>query len=188
VNFDIGQTLVFNYLYEVPGIRSGNALLRGVTNGWSLSGTTSFLSGTPFTPSMSLTSGADLSGSTEAARINVVGDPSLSDHTFYHNFNNAAFAAPSVGSFGNAGYDIMRQPGVDNWDISVAKRFPVGLGEGRFLMVRGEFYNAWNHTQFATVDGAARFDATGAQVNGDLGAYTSARQPRTITFSVRFNY
>lgn len=188
VNFDIGQTLVFNYLYEVPGIRSGNALLRGVTNGWSLSGTTSFLSGTPFTPSMSLTSGADLSGSTEAARINVVGDPSLSDHTFYHNFNSAAFAAPSVGSFGNAGYDIMRQPGVDNWDISVAKRFPVGLGEGRFLMVRGEFYNAWNHTQFATVDGAARFDATGAQVNGDFGAYTSARQPRTITFSVRFNY
>lgn len=190
VNFDITHMLVLNYLYEFPKLATKVALFRGAVNGWSLSGTTSFMTGTPFTPSLTMTNGADLTGSTESARVDVVGDPYLpkGDRTFFRNFNPAAFAAPATGSFGNAGYDILRQPGVNNWDLSLGKRFGVGLGESRFLMFRGEFYNAFNHTQFATLDGGARFDATGKQVNGNFGAFASARQPRTITFSLRFNY
>ena len=31
-------------------------------------------------------------------------------------FNTSAFAFPAVGTFGNAGVSILREPGVNNWD------------------------------------------------------------------------
>jgi hypothetical protein len=113
---------------------------------------------------------------------------SKGEKTFYRNFNTAAFALTPVGSFGNAGVGILRGPGSNNWDVSLRKNIPVGLGENRPLQFRAEFYNAFNHTQFSGLDSAARFDATGAQVNANLGAFTSARDGRVISFTLRFQF
>ncbi len=63
--------------------------------------------------------------------------------------------------------------------------FPLGLGEGRVLQFRGEFFNAFNHTQFSAIDSAASFNQAGAQVKASFGAFTAARNPRIIAFSLR---
>lgn len=82
---------------------------------------TSMMSGAPFTPGLGWTMSTDVTGSTEGARVNIVGDPySGETKTFYHWFNQAAIAPPpiaagTVASFGNAGQNILRNPGTNNW-------------------------------------------------------------------------
>jgi hypothetical protein len=49
--------------------------------------------------------------------------------------------------FGTSGFDVLRGPGVNNWDAGVHKSF--SLAEAMKLTIRGEFFNAWNHAQFA---------------------------------------
>ncbi|MCX6635067.1 MAG: hypothetical protein NT090_08300, partial [Acidobacteria bacterium] len=148
-----------------------------------------FGSGTPFTPGFSTSDGAEITGSTEGARVTVTGDPRLgkSEKTFFRNFNTDVFARTPVRNFGNAGVGILRGPGINNWDISVSKRIPV-TGEERYFQLRGEFYNAWNHTQFSGIDSGARFDPTGKQINANLGAYNGARDPRKIQLSLRLMF
>jgi hypothetical protein len=50
-------------------------------------------------------------------------------------------------------------------------------------------YNAFNHTQFSTVDTTGRFDlTTGAQVNALFGSYTGAREARRIVMGLKLNF
>ena len=185
---DRTHVFVANYMYEVPklGAKLGLRPLSWILDNWHISGITSFLVGAPFTPGFSTTDGQDITGSAEGARIVVVADPRLDkgQRSFYRNFNTDAFARPPKGSFGNAGIGILRGPGVNNWDLAVAKRFPI-RSEARYFQFRSEFFNAWNHTQFSGLDATARFDPAGRQVNPTFGAFNAARPPRIIQFAVR---
>ncbi|HYK90550.1 MAG TPA: TonB-dependent receptor [Acidobacteriota bacterium] len=192
LNFDLTHTLVVNYTYQVPslGKKLDSKPLDAVLGGWQISGITSFISGTPVNPGFSTVDGTDITGSTEGARMNLIGNPYLpkSDRTFSRNFNTQAFARPAVRDFGNAGVFYLRNPGINNWDVTISKRVPLGLGEQRYFQFRAEFFNAFNHTQFNGMNTTARFDATGAQVNANFGALTSARDPRRIQLSLRFMF
>ena len=148
LNFDRRQSASVNYLYELPraGSRLGWRSAKWVLDNWQISGITTFQTGSPFTPGFSTTNGQDISGSTEAARIDVVGNPyRILARGAY--FNVAAFARPAKGTFGNAGTNVLNGPGIDNWDISVSKRF--AFSERRLLQFRTELFNVWNHTQFS---------------------------------------
>ena len=185
---DRSQVFVANYIYDLPkpGARTGVRPLAWILDNWQLSGITSFVTGSPFTPGFSTTDGQDITGSAENARITVVGNARLdkSERNIDRNFNTAAFARTPLRSFGNAGVGVLRGPGVNNWDVALAKRFPL-WSEARHVQFRSEFFNAWNHTQFSGLDTTARFDAAGRQVNSRFGAYTAARTPRIIQFAAR---
>ena len=60
--------------------------------------------------------------------------------------------------------DAIRGSGINNSDITVFKNIPLA-SDRRRLQLRWKIYNMFNHTQFATVDATARFDAQGNQVN-----------------------
>lgn len=191
LGFDRRHVFVANYIYEVPnlGKRLNMKALGWFTDNWQISGITSFITGSPFTPGFSTTDGQDITGSSEGARVNIIGDTYVpkSERTFNRNFNTAAFARPAQRDFGNAGQNSMYGPGVNNWDISVSKRFPL-FSEGRYFQFRGEFFNTWNHTQFSSMDTSARFNPAGQQVNLNFGAFTGARDPRLIQLSLRLNF
>jgi hypothetical protein len=192
LSFDRTNVLTINYVYELPALsgKLGAKWLHAVTDDWRVSGVTTFSSGAVYTPSLSTTYTSDISGSSEAARIQVVGDPYLpkSQRTFSKNFNTAAFALPAVGTFGNAGIGVLRGPGTNNFDLTIGKKIPVGLGERRMLDFRAEAYNAFNHTQFTGIDSGARFDQSGNQTNLNFGAYNSARAGRVLAFTLRFAF
>jgi hypothetical protein len=198
---DRTHVLAINYTYELPklGQKLHNKFIGAITDNWTISGITMFSSGAPFAPSFSLSPSKELTGSTEGARINIIGDPNLpnSQRTFGQQFNTAAFAMPTgcswtnrtTACFGNAGVNYLRGPGINNWDMTFAKAIPLGLGEGRFLRLRGEFYNIWNHTQFSGINSGAIFNPnTGAQTNANFGAFSSARAPRQISLSLRLQF
>jgi hypothetical protein len=197
LSFDRSQVLKINYSYDLPdpgkAIRDGGArkVTSGVLGGWTLSGVTSFSSGAPFTPTFTTTNGQNITGSTDSARITVVGDPNLpsSQQTIYKTFNTAAFVLTPVGSFGNAAAGLLRGPGLQNWDVALKKDIRLRLLETGLLQLRAEAYNVFNHTNFTTVNSAAQFNpATGAQTNANFGAYTAAAPGRILSFTLRFQF
>ena len=192
LNFDRSHVLSVNFTWDLPqpGRRLNNRWMGALTDRWSVSGIASFVSGSPFTPTFTTTANTEISGSTDAARVTVIGDPKLSkgDKTFFRNFNTDAFAPTPVGGFGNAGVGILRRPGTNNWDIALSRAFKIGLGEGRPLALRLESYNTFNHTQFDNLNIAARFDGAGNQTNPNFGAFTSSRAGRVVSGSLRFRF
>jgi len=54
--------------------------------------------------------------------------------------------------------------------------------------LRGEFYNAFNHTQYTGLDTNARFDAQGKQANARLGEFTGAAAARRIQLALRLSF
>jgi hypothetical protein len=190
LGYDQTHVFVANYLYSLPNLDvfKGNFLTRGIFHNWEIAGITTFASGFPIGINFSRTDGVDRHGGGDAPRVIMTGNPILDrgSRSFSKWFNTAAFAAPGVGNFGNAPRDVFRGPGINNSDFTLFKNFPVR--EKARIQFRWEMYNVFNHTQWSGVDNNARFDAAGAQVNGQFGQVTSARLERQMQFALRFEF
>jgi Carboxypeptidase regulatory-like domain len=163
-SFNIPQRLSFTYLWQpFTGTQLlGSRALGLVAGNWQLSGTTTLQSGLPFTV---LVPGdpANLGTFGSNIRANRVG-PSLPDGFHqdpYLWLSPSAFqdpakatdakciAAPgSCNYYGNLGRLTESGPGVNNWDIGVARRFP--FTEKQVLEFRFEMFNAFNRAHFDT--------------------------------------
>jgi outer membrane receptor protein involved in Fe transport len=153
-DFDVDHRLVGSFVYNLPfgaGERiAGDAtgVKEAVVGGWQLNGIYTWQKGFPLT-----IIAADLGGLNDSFGVNradLIGDPSTGDHTILKWFNTAAFAQPAAGSFGSSGRNILRGPGVNNLDLALFKNF--GLPGRMRLQFRLESFNAFNHTQFNSVD------------------------------------
>lgn len=179
-----------DFIYEIPGLdKSAPRAIRPITNGWTLSGIGYFSTGAPFTPGFSTAPALDITGTPSiGARIDVVGDPKSTPTVPGTQFNTAAFARPAVGTLGSGGVNYLYHPAFSNWDLTLAKAIPMGLGEGRSLKLRFEAYNVFNNTQFSAVGTAAQFNSAGAQINQSFGRYTATRPPRILSLAMRFQF
>jgi hypothetical protein len=190
LGYDQTHVFVGNYLYSLPNLSAfgGNPVTRGMFHNWEVAGITTIASGFPIGINHSRIDGVDRHGGGDAPRVWMMQNPVLgrSDRSFTSWFNTNAFAAPGVMEWGNAPRDVFRGPGRHSWDFTVNKNFPIR--ERARLVFRWEFYNLFNHTQWAGVDNNARFDAAGNQVNGQFGQITSARRPREMQGALRFEF
>ena len=60
-------------------------------------------------------------------------------------FNTSCFTQPIAGQFGNSSRDMVRGPGINNWDMGVGKDFR--LAERFSFQFRAEAFNIFNHAQ-----------------------------------------
>jgi hypothetical protein len=78
--------------------------------------------------------------------------------------NTSCFAPAQKGSIGlDSGYDRLRGPGLENWDMSLFKN--VSIKERAHIQLRLEAYNAFNHTEWGTFANAITFNAAGKIAN-----------------------
>ena len=166
---DRTQSLVVNYIYEIPGIHKGsfldNAATRMVVNGWQLSGLTSVSSGAPVnvTYGYSGVAGTTLNrmitGSEDIApRVVLTCNPNVSGSIDAF-VNTSCFAPAPKGSIGlDSGYDRLRSPGLQNWDMSLFKN--VAIKERVRIQLRLEAYNAFNHTEWGSFNNSILFNPT----------------------------
>jgi len=158
LDFDRTHALVATYVYNVPGLskRLGNHwLLRGIFDGWQISGITSMISGNPFELGVGIAgvnANQRITGSwTELPRFQLRSDPRKGPDGLLIDPN--AFIIPAIGSLGLGNRTYLRNPGINNTDLSIFKNFPLGGGDGtRLLQLRFEFFNAFNHTQFSSIN------------------------------------
>ncbi|MDX1984642.1 MAG: carboxypeptidase regulatory-like domain-containing protein, partial [Bryobacteraceae bacterium] len=59
---------------------------------------------------------------------------------------NARYITAGNGAYATAGRNTLRLPGINNFDLAVAKRF--SLDEVKVIEFRAEAYNAFNHAQY----------------------------------------
>ena len=155
-----------------------------------LSGEHAWISGDWTNIDLATTDGFDFTGGTEGARPDMTGDPELSRSArdpLTRWFDTTVFHRPSGrGDFGDEPRNVLRLPGINNWNLSLFKNVP--LGATTRLQFRVEAYNVLNTLQFRNVDTTARFDPAGAQVNGNFGKANDARNPRIMQVSMRLSF
>ncbi|MFZ0302643.1 MAG: carboxypeptidase-like regulatory domain-containing protein [Terracidiphilus sp.] len=183
---DIPQSLVLNYVYELPfgrGKKFGGNMNRAVdaaVGGWQVNGITSVQSGFPMSigpngnsstvyggnQHVNLTGAPFKSGSCGAG---TAGNPSIPVGTKYCFFNPAAFTPPPAYTFGNGPryYSNLRAPRYVDEDLTVAKWF--NLAERFRLQVAVQMFNAFNHPNFGIPDSGAG-DPTMGESSSTQGA------------------
>jgi hypothetical protein len=212
---DRTQSLVVNYNYDIPGIRKGsfldNAATRLVVNGWQLSGLTSISSGAPTNiTSSGATLGYAVSGVAQttlnrtitgsedvAPRVVLTCNPNISGSIDAF-INTSCFAPAQKGSVGlDSGYDRLRGPGLQNWDMSLFKN--VSIKEKIRIQLRLEAYNAFNHTEWSSFNTALTFNTAGkvanlpTQLGGSggrlgFGALNNTRAPRILQIGAKLYF
>ena len=192
LDFDVRHRFVSSYIWDLPfgrGQRFGanaNAIANVFIGGWETSGIVTLSSGTWYTVTDANANFANSDGQQRPDAVTgqkANGKPCTAG-TY---FNTCAFTDPQQGSFGDVGLNTLRGPGVENWDTSLLKSFPIS--EQRRFEFRAEFYNLLNHANFL-------FAAPGPQ-NGNnatvlgsttFGYVTAARAPRQIQLGLKFYY
>jgi len=189
--FDHTHIFVVNWVYQLPKASrlADNRFVRFAFDNWQISNISTFQSGSPYGITLTTVDNTDIAGGgyapADAPRVIITGNPIIGkdQRTVSRFFNPTVFARPPVGNVGNAPRDVIRGPGINNWDTSLFKDFPV---KERFRFTfRWELYNTFNHTQFFSMDTTARFDASGNQTNARFGALIQNRDPRRMQGSLR---
>jgi hypothetical protein len=180
---DVPYIFTFSPGYELP-FGKGKPHLNGggpatwLAGNWQLNAIFSARSGTVFTPTINFDN-ANVGGGTQ--RPNIVGDPNLSEWTLAQYFDKNAFAAPAAYTYGNAGRNILRGPGFWNLDFSVFRNFD--FLERMRLQFRGEFFNIFNHPNFANPG------ATLGNSNFSVITATAAgSNPRLIQLALKLSF
>jgi hypothetical protein len=154
---------VFSQTWTLPSPSSG--LSRSVLGGWDLATVITIQSGSALTVADTNPNNvfgisedrAELSGKCPKNQL-VTAGPIGSRLNNY--FNASCFTTPRVigadgigAAFGNSGTGIVDGPGEANLDLAVSKAVVlVWPHENSTLQLRAEFFNAFNHPQFANPD------------------------------------
>jgi hypothetical protein len=184
-SFDQRHKFTGDVLYELPfgtGKRwlSAAGPLRRAFGEWTVSGSFTIASGTPFTAYL-LDSISDAArGSNGSLRPNLVPGQSiqLANPSIGAWFNTSAFIAPPAGQYGDAGRNIIIGPGTILFNLSVAKTFP--FRDTKSLEFRATANNVFNHPNFSGID---------TNMNSPtFGQVTSVASMRQMQFSSRFRF
>ena len=217
LDLDRRQGLTFNYIYDIPSLQRfggffASSVGQQMFGGWQFSGLSSFSVGAPVTPTYTLTGVGQaelnrrITGSEDfAPRVVLTCNPNLPSEkrTIYGYIDTSCFAPAAKGSIHNdSAANTVRGPGLNNWDMSLFKKFKYGESSQRFIQLRLEAYNVFNHTNWNTINVAAQFNATTGQlVNAasptnpaGFGALTTVRaagttgSPRILQVAAKINF
>ncbi len=173
---DQKHSLVVNYIYKIPGVSQhlgNNFLAKGALDGWELSGVSIFRTGTPIelSPTISgVNTGQVITGSYTFGPLfyqnSAVIVPNVGNNGDHININSVYLGQP--GELAPWPRTYIRGPGTNNTDLSIYKNFRI-TGDGKkYLQLRLEGFNVFNHTQFSgyntTTNMTTSSGATGASV------------------------
>jgi hypothetical protein len=200
------------YQYELPF--KGTGALGRIVQGWAVSGNTLIQSGNPLTlfdgrggtiyyggpPSNGSDKGASRAQLCPGASYSQIlttgsvkeriGSPSDPNAKRYFDRTGTVFCAPlAIGNgtgFGNTGIGIVSGPGQTITDFSITKTTLVG--EKQSIQFRSEFFNLFNHPQFA-IPSTVVGNQTLYPSSPNFGLITATSvNPRLIQFALRYQF
>jgi Carboxypeptidase regulatory-like domain len=181
---DVRHNFIGSFVYELPfgdakRFAIDNPVLNAVVGGWQVNGIMNFRSGMPYTIGVA----NDLANvGTGNQRGNATGvepqklDPRTNDLL---GLDRSAYATPARGVFGNLARNTQPGFGINNWDFSAVKNFPLRwLGEVSRFQLRFEWFNFFNHTQFLNPASTVNVPAT-------FGIVTQTLDPRILQIAAK---
>ncbi len=177
------------YVYELP-FGDGKAWLTNGTGqkifeGLSVSGSFTFATGTPLSPSYAAEVTSVACGTGGTFRPNLTGQ-SMTQNTGRQWFNPGAFSEPvsapsnpfPCGVFGNAPRNLITGPGTVSNNLSLSKTME--LGDTRSMEIRASLNNAFNTVQYSSVDTNV--------ASPTFGQVISAGSMRSFNLMARFRF
>jgi len=163
-----------------------------IIGGWETTGIATFQAGFPYSITASDVGGVLGTFFQRADRV--------AGCDLHHNLtavmqriNFSCFSQPALGVFGNSPRNWLRQPGINNWDMGIGKSFH--LAESVQFKLNGDFFNAFNHHQYAIGTGAliGSGNGGGTAINNSItattaGQITSASASRIIQVSGKLSF
>ena len=207
---DARHRFTVSYVWDLPKVKSleNNFVGRRVVNGWEMAGVTTFQTGFPVQIYESTyrelrCDGADWAvcpdRPNQIASIQITDPrtaqfqntingraPLTRDHYW---FNPNSFALEPIGTVGDVGRNPFHGPGINNFNWSMYKNIPI-VGESKYIQLRFEFYNLFNHTQFnaVAVQSAASNIVTGNAASSSFGRLTTAFAPRLVQLAAKIYF
>ena len=171
-SMDISHVFVATYVWSLPSLRSQSRFLRTPFGDWQLSGVIHLQSG----PFYTITGSTSILGTRVANYIGGAGVlPNPGPNGW---FNPAAFAAAAQGAWGTAGVGDVQGPGMQIYNLSVSKLFPIR--ESKSLRFRTDFFNAFNCVNFQGP--AVTVTSSG------FGTISAAYPARNIQMALKFEF
>ncbi|MDQ2834747.1 MAG: TonB-dependent receptor [Acidobacteriota bacterium] len=205
------QIFIANYVYQLPFFAEQHGLKGRVLGGWEVSGITSLESGV----SVSVTQAADpfaCTAPTDGSPGCVAGSPAGTysgglgistpngdivpradqiapvhlTKTAGQWFTTSSFTQ-AVGHFGTGRNGAFLGPGLENWDMGAIKNLRIN---NRFnFQFRGEFFNAFNHTNFGGSSNPAFPGGIDTNINdASFGQVISTHLPRRIQLGAKLYF
>jgi hypothetical protein len=160
-DFDARHRLSTSYVYTVPiaGFLKNNVILRETLSGWGIGGVTAFQTGFPI--------GIDESTqrSLWCDQYSYFGCPNVPETTSFNPakynirsatnqyFDTTPFSIEPLGTFGNTVRNFMYGPGFDYTNLQLSKNVHFSSDGKRYVQLRLEAFNAFNHANFANPSG-----------------------------------
>ncbi len=220
--FDRTHAFVWNFVWDLPRESArlgGGRFMRAAIDNWEISGITAISSGNP------TELGLTISGQDAGNRLlgtPTAGNLSGQQPRFFVNgdaqngstINLAAFSVPGINQVGPYSRFYLRNPIINNQDLSLFKNFRFNQDGKRYLQFRLEAFNVFNHPQFSGYNlttnitnvagqtGSAIFNnLTGLTVTNNLrpagsaavlgtyfGEYSAANAMRVVQLAVKFYF
>jgi hypothetical protein len=185
-DYDFRHRLAASYIYEVPILASmrNNVIAREALGGWNIAGITALQTGFPVTlmetgvwnslwcdgyyyyscPDSPNTSSFNIKSLNPRKLQSFSGSPASN-----YWFSPDPFSEEPIGTFGNTKRNFFHGPGFNYTNMSLFKNLPLGKGEVRYIQLRLEAFNVFNHANFALPNG--NFSS------GTFGTISSVDQP-----------
>jgi len=182
-SFDQRHNLTGNWVYELPvgpnrAFLNKGGFMAKVLDGYSVSGTFTFASGTYLTPSYSGNEAEAATGNVYQQRPNRDFSQSLKGPgTVGEFFNTAAFTA-APGQYGTASPGSIEGPGTVSVNASLSRTF--GFGDTRSFEARVTANNVFNTVQYSGVNTTLG--------TPNFGEVTSAAGMRSLQVQARYRF
>ena len=166
--YDARQRLVIAPIYITPQVSRGSSWYSPMNlafSGWEITGIVTMATGFPFDTAYNGGSSNSLWYPAGFSYYAGPDEPNSTAHlargnprtfaagrgnrtTWYTGIANTFSVAP-LGQFGNAARNTFHGPGINNTNMILAKNFYLNSDRTRFLQIRMESDNVFNHTQFS---------------------------------------
>lgn len=173
-SYDMPNRATIAFVYQIPGFNRW-------TRNFQASSIITAESGQPFTPTLSYDNSntGNTGGNFGEDRPNVLHTPALANPSPQEWFDTSAFAIPPPYTWGDAGRNILRGPGLSTVDFSLRRSFV--LREGMQLVAEAQSFNMLNRANFNQPDSVVDQTLT-------FGKIFSAKDPRQIQFVLRLRF
>ncbi len=179
-DYDARHRFIASYNYEIPLLQSmrENRYVHETLGGWHVTGITTLQTGFPVT-----ITDTGVYNSLYCDQYSYYGCSDTPDASTFHIktlnprggywFDNSQFSQEPIGTYGNVKRNFFHGPGFNYTNLEIYKDVPLNGDGSRYLQLRLESYNAFNHPNFAQPD--SNF-SDGAQ----FGQVTSVISPNDV--------
>lgn len=199
-DYDARHRFVAGYNYEIPLLRSmkGQPIVKELLGGWHFTGITALQTGNPVTvqqlnafsslwcDTFSYFGCGDVPN-TSSFRIKSL-NPRAPGNLW---FNPNVFSPAPLGTYGNVKRNFFHGPGFNYSNLEIYKNFPFNGDGTRYLQLRLEAYNAFNHANFAQPQGNFNAGPAFGQITSVIAPSPASEDPqpaRSVQLAAKFYF